>query len=66
MTPEFYIDIMKPDGSFICQIPYYGKAEQVDNKKIYDYDDVERTIYEHRPSLRNKSFRIYFSENKSK
>ena len=67
MAKKVLLDIMF-NGRFICQLRYDGMPfpEMIDGKvvPVYDSKDLERFVYEKRPSLRGKDIRIEFSNNK--
>jgi len=49
------------DGRFVCQMEYFGgKSGGAD----YDARDIERFIETKRPSLKNKHYRIEFSNQR--
>lgn len=61
------LDIMQGD-KFICQMKYTkrGIPTIVDGeiREVYDIEDLEQFVYEHRPSLRGVGIRIAFSNNR--
>ena len=65
---QILLDIML-GGKFICQLKYDGMPfpELIDGKvvPVYDSDDLEKFVYEKRPSLRGKDIRIEFSNQKT-
>lgn len=65
---QILLDIML-GGKFICQLKYEGMPfpEIIDGKvmPVYDSEDLERFVYEKRPSLRGKDIRIEFSNQKT-
>ena len=67
IKPTLLLDIIE-NGRFICQIPYYRHgARQVINKKIvevFNARDIERYIYEKRPSLRGRNINIEFTKQR--
>jgi hypothetical protein len=68
MAKKVLIDIME-NGRFICQLKYDGMPfpEMIDGEiiPVYDSEDMERFVYEKRPSLRGKDIRIEFSNQKA-
>lgn len=62
------LDIMK-DDKFICQIPYSKKGEKTflngKIEEVYDIDEIERYVYEKRPSLKGQGIRIRFSNQRT-
>ena len=68
MAKKVLLDIML-GGRFICQLKYDGKPfpELIDGKvvPVYDSRDIERFVYEKRPSLRGKDIKIEFSSQKA-
>lgn len=66
---QILLDIML-NGRFICQLKYDGMPfpEMIDGKvvPVYDSDDLEKFVFEKRPSLRGKDIRIEFSSQKAK
>ena len=67
MSKPILIDITER-GHFICQLKYEGMPfpEMIDGEiiPVYDSEDIEKFVYEKRPSLRGKDRRIEFSNNK--
>ena len=65
---QILLDIML-GGKFICQLKYDGMPfpELINGKvvPVYDAEDLERFVYEQRPSLRGKDIRIEFSNQKA-
>lgn len=65
---QILLDIML-GGKFICQLKYDGMPfpELINGKvvPVYDSKDLERFVYEQRPSLRGKDIRIEFSSQKA-
>lgn len=63
----FYIDVME-DGRFLCQLHYTkrGFPMVIDGKTVesYDFRDIEKFVYEKRPSLRNRNIHFEFSDNR--
>ena len=53
------------NGRFVCQLKYDGMPfpELIDGKvmPVYDSMDIERFVFEQRPSLRGKDIKIEFS-----
>lgn len=68
MAKKVLLDIML-GGKFICQLKYEGMPfpEMIDGKvvPVYDSEDMERFVYNQRPSLRGKDIRIEFSNQKT-
>ena len=68
MAKKVLLDIML-GGKFICQLKYDGMPfpELIDGKvvPVYDSEDLEKFVYEKRPSLRGKDIRIEFSSQKA-
>lgn len=67
IKPTLLLDIMER-GRFICQIPYYrhGMPKMVDGNIIEEHksEDIERYVYEKRPSLRNRNIKIAFAQQR--
>jgi hypothetical protein len=67
MKKPILLDIMS-GGRFVCQLRYTkrGFPQLVDGtiKEVYDFEDIQSFVYQQRPSLRNKSIRIEFSQNR--
>jgi len=65
---QILLDIML-GGRFICQLKYEGMPfpELINGKvvPVYDAEDLERFVYEKRPSLRGKDIKIEFSNQKT-
>ena len=65
---QILLDIML-NGRFICQLKYEGMPfpELINGKvvPVYDSEDMERFVFEKRPSLRGKDIRIEFSNQKA-
>ena len=65
MAKKVLLDVML-NGRFICQLKYEGMPfpELIDGKvvPVYDTEDMERFVFEKRPSLRGKDIRIEFSK----
>ena len=61
------LDVMQGD-KFICQLTYTkrGVPTFVEGKirEVYDMGDMERFVYESRPSLRGRGIRIAFSDSR--
>ena len=68
MAKKVLLDIML-GGKFICQLKYDGMPfpELIDGKvvPVYDSEDLEKFVFEKRPSLRGKDIRIEFSSQKA-
>ena len=68
MAKKVLLDIML-GGKFICQLKYDGMPfpELIDGKvvPVYDSEDLEKFVFEKRPSLRGKDIRIEFSNQKA-
>ena len=68
MAKKVLLDIML-GGKFVCQLKYEGMPfpELIDGKivPVYDAEDMERFVYEQRPSLRGKDIKIEFSSQKA-
>jgi hypothetical protein len=67
-TPTILLDIME-HGRFICQIPYFrrGIPILVNGKvvEVHDTEELERYVYEARPSLRNRKINIAFARQRA-
>ena len=67
MAKKVLLDIML-NGRFICQLSYdkRGFPEVIDGevKEFHRLEDLERFVYEKRPSLKGKDIKIEFSKNK--
>ena len=67
IKPTLLLDIME-DGRFVCQIPYYqhGMPRMVDGNiiEVHDFKDIEKYVYEKRPSLRNRNISIAFAQQR--
>ena len=63
------LDIML-EWRFLCQMVYIGRPFPmlIDGKvkPVYDIEDMQRYVYEQRPSLRGKDINIQFSNNRIK
>ena len=61
------LDVMQGDR-FICQMEYTkrGTPTIVDDKirEVYDMGDIEKFVYESRPSLRGRGVRIAISNSR--
>ena len=68
MAKKVLLDIML-GGRFICQLKYEGMPfpELINGKvvPVYDSMDIERFVFEKRPSLRGKDIKIEFSNQKT-
>ena len=68
MAKKVLLDIML-GGKFICQLSYdkRGYPEVIDGevKESHRLEDLERFVFEKRPSLRGKDIRIEFSNQKT-
>ena len=68
MAKKVLLDIML-NGKFICQLKYDGMPfpELINGKivPVYDTEDLEKFVFEKRPSLRGKDIRIEFSNQKA-
>lgn len=65
--PPLLLDIMH-NGRFVCQLKYSGRPfpSFVDGKivPVYDGRDIEKFVFQQRPSLLGKNIRIEFSTQK--
>ena len=68
MAKKVLLDIML-NGRFVCQLSYdkRGFPEMIDGevKEYHRLEDLEKFVYEKRPSLRGKDIRIEFSSQKA-
>lgn len=67
MAQAIFLDIME-HGRFLCQLRYTkrGWPRIVDGKiiEVHDSGDIERFVYEQRPSLKGRDIKILFSNNR--
>ena len=65
---QILLDVML-NGRFVCQLKYDGMPfpEMINGKvvPVYDTEDMERFVFEKRPSLRGKDIKIEFSNQKA-
>ena len=65
---QILLDIML-NGKFVCQLKYDGEQhpEILDGRVVYMFDgnDIERFVYEKRPSFVNRDIRIRLSDQKA-
>ena len=65
---QILLDVML-NGRFVCQLKYNrrGFPEMIDGevKESHKIEDLERFVFEKRPSLRGKDIRIEFSNQKT-
>jgi len=61
------LDVMM-DGRFVCQLKYTGKSMPAFQGgkvvRVYNSEDLERFVYEQRPSLRGKNINVAFSNQR--
>lgn len=65
--PPILLDIMQ-DGRFLCQLRYTkrGFPRMINGKIVEEHnqEDIEKFVYEQRPSLRDKNITIAFANQK--
>lgn len=66
--PPLLLDIML-DGRFLCQMSYKGNPMPIlvngDVMPLYDTEEIQKYVYQERPSLKGKNINIRFSTKKT-